>query len=287
MLTRAGDGYSAVLKSPTQGAIPETPASSVSFTDNRLVLAVDSLSGRYEGTFANGRFTGNWSQQGTAIPLELAPFVERVMADADKAALRGSWVGDLTVAQANITLAIVLRFEDNDAGEFVGFLDSPDQGASGIPLANIAFADGQLSVAVPQAVADYKGTLSGDRIEGTFTQLGQGTPLVLTKGEYRPRGAELSQEAIDRLEGSWVGRVTNPAGGSLAIVFRFESNGPGNVVAFLDSPEQSTRNIPISEITLAGDQLSFVIRRHRRASAQRSAPRRWRVPGRRAISRSR
>ncbi len=259
VLTRAGDGYTAVLKSPTQGAIPETPASAVSFADNRLVISVDSLAGRYEGTLADGKFAGSWSQQGTAIPLELAPFAERVLADADKATLRGSWVGDLAVPQANITLAIVLRFEENAAGEFVGFLDSPDQGASGIPLANITFADGQLSVGVPQAVAEYKGALSGDRIEGTFTQLGQGTPLVLTKGEYRPRGAELSQEAIDRLEGSWVGRVANAAGGSLAVVFRFESNGPGNVVAFLDSPEQGASGIPMSELTLEGDQLSFVI----------------------------
>ena len=38
VLTRAGDGYTAVLKSPTPGAIPETPATSVSFADNRLVL---------------------------------------------------------------------------------------------------------------------------------------------------------------------------------------------------------------------------------------------------------
>ena len=259
VLTRAGDGYTAVLKSPTQGAIPETPATSVSFADNRLVIAVDSLAGRYEGTLADGKFAGNWSQQGTAIPLELAPFAERVMSAEAKAALLGSWVGDLAVPQANITLAIVLRFEQDATGSVVGFLDSPDQGATGIPLANISFADGQLSVGVPQAAAEYKGTLSGDRIEGTFSQLGQGTPLVLTKGEYRPRGAELSQEAIDRLEGSWVGRVSNAAGGSLAVVFRFESNGPGNVVAFLDSPEQGAANIPISELTLEGDQLSFVI----------------------------
>jgi len=259
VLTRAGDGYTAVLKSPTPGAIPETPATSVSFADNRLVLAVDSLTGRYEGTLADGKFTGNWSQQGTAIPLELAPFAERVMSDADKAALRGSWVGDLVVTEAGVTLAIVLRFEDNAAGEFVGFLDSPDQGANGIPLANVAFADGQLSVTIPQIAGDYKGTLAGERIEGTFTQLGQSRPLNLARGEYQPRGATLSQEAIDRLEGSWVGRVPNGTGGTLAIVFRFESSAPGNIVALLDSPEQGARGIPMSELTVEGNQLSLVV----------------------------
>ena len=259
VLTRAGDGYTAVLKSPTPGAIPETAASSVSFADNRLVLSVDSLSGRYEGTFADGKFTGNWSQQGTAIPLELAPFVERVLSAEAKAVLRGSWVGDLVVPQANVTLAIVLRFEDNDAGEFVGFLDSPDQGAIGLPLAAITLADGALSFTIPQLSADYKGTVSGGNINGTYTQLGMVFPLNFARGEYRPRGAELSQEAIDRLEGSWVGRVPNSAGGSLAVVFRFESNGPGNVVAVLDSPEQGASNIPIGELTVTGDQLSLVI----------------------------
>jgi hypothetical protein len=112
---------------------------------------------------------------------------------------------------------------------------------------------------VPQIVGEYKGTLSGDRFEGTFTQLGQASPLALTKGEYRPRGATLSQEAIDRIEGSWVGRVPNNAGGSLAIVFRFESNGPGSVLALLDSPEQGATGIPMSELTVTGDQLSFVV----------------------------
>ena len=259
VITRAGDGYSAVLKSPTAGAIPETPATSVSFADNRLVLAVDSLSGRYEGSLENGKFAGNWVQQGTAIPLELAPFVERVLSAEARATLQGSWVGELAVPQANVTLAIVVRFETNSDGAFVGFLDSPDQGANGIPAAAIALADGALSFTVPQLGADYKGTISGDAINGTFTQLGMVFPLNLTRGEYRPRGVELSQEVIDRIEGSWVGRVQNPAGASLAIVFRFEGNGPGNVIAYFDSPEQSARNIPISELTVTGDQLSLVV----------------------------
>ena len=33
----------------------------------------------------------------------------------------------------------------------------------------------------------------------------------------------------------------------------------GNIVAFLDSPEQSARGIPMSEVTLEGDQFSMVV----------------------------
>src|SRR5690606_36021298 len=79
-LTRAPDGsYSAVLSSPTPNAIPSTPATSARFADNRLVITVDRLSGRYEGTYENGRFSGNWYQQGTSIPLALAPLAERTL----------------------------------------------------------------------------------------------------------------------------------------------------------------------------------------------------------------
>jgi hypothetical protein len=96
-------------------------------------------------------------------------------------------------------------------------------------------------------------------MNGTWSRLGQANPLVMSRGEYRPRGLELSQEAIDRLAGSWVGRVQNPAGAALAIVFRFESTEAGNVVAFLDSPDQGANGIPMSELQLEGDQLSLVV----------------------------
>jgi hypothetical protein len=81
----------------------------------------------------------------------------------------------------------------------------------------------------------------------------------MSRGQYQQRGIEMSQEAIDRLEGSWVGRVQNAAGGNLTIVFRFESIGDGSLAAFLDSPDQNVEGIPMTELVLDGDQLSFVV----------------------------
>jgi hypothetical protein len=185
------------------------------------------------------------------------PYVEASLSAAAKEQLRGSWVGDLSV-QA-LTLAIVVRFEDNEAGEFVGFLDSPDQGANGLPAANIRFVDGSLSFEIPQIAGSYAGTVAGDSIDGTFTQLGMPLELDLTRGEYRARGVEMSQAAIDRLEGSWVGRVQNPAGTALAIVFRFETSDDGGLLAYLDSPEQGASGIPMSEIQVEGDQLTLEV----------------------------
>jgi hypothetical protein len=159
----AAGGYSTVLTSPNPGGIQDLPATSTSFSDGQLVIAVDDLAGRYEGTVANGRISGEWFQQGSGIPLELVPYVESVLSAAAKDQLRGSWVGELTIQ--TLTLAIVFRFEDNDAGEFVGFLDSPDQGANGIPVANIRLDDGALSFEVPQIAGGYAGTVSADAME--------------------------------------------------------------------------------------------------------------------------
>jgi hypothetical protein len=221
------------------------------------VLVVEDLSGRYEGRFESGSFAGNWIQQGQEIPLRLEPWVERVLTDADKDRLRGSWVGELSVQ--GITLAIVLRFEDNDEGAFVGFLDSPDQAANGIPLSGIELEGNELSLSIPQISGTYTATFDGDALRGSFSQLGQVNPLDLERGEYVQRGIELSQEAIGRLAGSWVGRVQNEAGGALTIVFRFEQRDDGGVAAFLDSPDQGASGLPINEVTLEGDRLSLVI----------------------------
>lgn len=257
IVSQDGDGYSTVLTSPNPGGPQNLAVTSTSFDGTRLELDVAALSGRYEGTLTNGSFSGNWIQQDQEIPLALVPFVETVLSDADKDRLRGSWVGELSVE--GITLAIVLRFEDNEAGEFVGFLDSPDQGANGIPVANIEFADDALSLDIPTISASYTASFSGENLLGSFSQLGQPVPLELGRGEYVERGIELSQAAIDRLAGSWVGQVQNPAGGTLAIVFRFEARDDGGLAAFLDSPDQGASGIPINEVTLEGDELALVI----------------------------
>ncbi|MGW8369285.1 MAG: hypothetical protein ACWGPN_11480 [Gammaproteobacteria bacterium] len=259
ILARADDGYSTVLTSPDPNGIKDVPATSTSFEDGLLTIEVGELSGRYEGTYEDGQFSGNWQQQGAEIPLVLAPYVERVLTEESKNMLRGSWVGELTAPQAQVTLAIVFRFEDDDSGEFVGYLDSPDQGANGIAATDVMLNDGILEFSVPQIGATYRGTISGDTIDGIFTQLGMPLPLVVMRGEYVTKGLDLSPEVIEQLEGSWVGRVKNAAGATLPIVFRFETDDAGKMQAYLDSPEQGATGIPISEVALEQGQLSLVI----------------------------
>ena len=257
ILSRDGDGYSAVLTSPDQGGIQDLPATSANFDGVQLELVVDALQGRYEGTLEGGSFSGNWYQLDTAIPLNLEPFTERVLSDADKAMLDGSWIGELSIQ--GTTLAIVFRFETDDAGQFVGFLDSPDQGANGVGVANIEIDNGELSFDIPQIGGRYVAVLTAESMQGTFSQVGMTFPLNMTRGQYVSRGLELSQEAFARLEGPWHGSVQSPTGANVTVVFRFEANDDGGFAGYLDSPDQGATGIPIGEVTVEGDQLSLVI----------------------------
>lgn len=96
-------------------------------------------------------------------------------------ALTASWRGDLTIG--SVRLPIVLNFTENEDGTTSCTLDSPSQGAKGIP-AKVTFCSSD-SVAVDIAMigAGYNGRVYPNEIRGIFSQGGYNLPLVLTKEE--------------------------------------------------------------------------------------------------------
>ena len=62
--------YGATLDSPDQGSFG-MPISSISFENNQLKFALASINASYSGTYSNNAFTGNWSQGGGSLPLNL------------------------------------------------------------------------------------------------------------------------------------------------------------------------------------------------------------------------
>ena len=94
-------------------------------------------------------------------------------------ALLGSWSGKLNVG--SMSLALVLHLEQADGYVKVS-LDSPDQGAKGIPAYKEFLSDDSLAVKIESINMTYHARLKDGRLDGTFTQNGFSTPLVLTKG---------------------------------------------------------------------------------------------------------
>lgn len=94
-------------------------------------------------------------------------------------ALLGSWSGKLKVGTMSLT--IVLHLEQADGYVKVS-LDSPDQGAKGIPGYKEYLSDDSVAVKVESLGATYRAQLKDGKLDGTFSQSGISLPLVMTKG---------------------------------------------------------------------------------------------------------
>lgn len=263
--TKAANGsYAAVLNSPDNTAIKNVAVTGLTWDGSNLKLSVPSLSGAYAGTLKSGKIGGQWTQPGGALPLELAPWQKPVVTAGVAKALTGSWSGVIDVA--GVKRNIVFTFKQAASGDFEGTFGLPDQGAN-IPMTNVSFENGELSLKVPAAQIDYKGKLAGNQIVGKLTSPSAAFPpdgldTTMTRGEYKvpPVPLKLSAEAFTSLKGKWEGTVelTNRQNGEKAqipLVVRFETNEKGERLGFLDSPKQGAKGVIVTEATLTGDKL--------------------------------
>lgn len=247
-----GGAYSVVVTSPDEGAIKNVSAARVTFADNRLTIDVPALSGGYAGTLRNGVLEGEWSQQGTKLPLSLKPYVTPTLTRAEIDVLRGEWFGQLTGGGGTVT--IVLRFSTGTDGALQALLDVPEQGVKDWAGKDVTLEDGHFSVDLPMPRAKVTGMLKGDQIVGQWDQLGNSVPLTLKKGRYVAVASylDLPAEARKQLEGRWSGTLNG-----LAVIVRFEMDSQGRMLGFFDSTQQNLLNIPINEAKLAGTKLTF------------------------------
>lgn len=95
--------------------------------------------------------------------------------------LTGTWQGTLEVP--GVRLRIVYHFTKQPDGSYGATLDSPDQGASGIPVASVTLQEHTVNLGMPVIQATYTGTLdaTGQTLDGTFQQMGQSMPLVMKR----------------------------------------------------------------------------------------------------------
>ena len=107
-------------------------------------------------------------------------------------------------------------------------MDSPDQGAKGIPIEVTRTATGSITIKVPSIGATYEGLWLIKQIAGTFKQMGASMPLTLMPGEEKlnrpqtPKGPfPYAQEEVSF------------------------SNGEAVLKGTLVLPEGCTRNTPV------------------------------------------
>ncbi|MFZ1083075.1 MAG: alpha/beta fold hydrolase, partial [Candidatus Kryptoniota bacterium] len=93
----------------------------------------------------------------------------------------GSWQGTLVAGGAK--LRIVFHVAKTDSGKLVSTLDSPDQGANGIPVSSTTVNVDSVTLTVASIGGSYVGRISGDKssIEGKWNQNGLSFDLPLNR----------------------------------------------------------------------------------------------------------
>jgi pimeloyl-ACP methyl ester carboxylesterase len=93
--------------------------------------------------------------------------------------ITGQWNGILKVQGTQLRL--VFNISKTETG-FSSTMDSPDQGAKGIPVTSTSFENQTLKLTVANLGVEYQGTLDKDNvIAGNFKQRGMSFPLSLSK----------------------------------------------------------------------------------------------------------
>ena len=106
----------------------------------------------------------------------------------------GQWHGVLKVQGTQLRL--VFNVTKTETG-ISSTMDSPDQGAKGIPMTTTSFENSILKITLASAKIEYEGTLGQDNvIVGTFKQGGQSFPMNLSKEKIEKERLIRPQEPI-------------------------------------------------------------------------------------------
>jgi hypothetical protein len=135
-------------------------------------------------------------------------------------------------------------------GSYGAVLNSPDTGGiRNVAATSVKYAGGKLNIDVASLSGTYSGMVGKGVITGEWKQQGSSLPLVLTPYK-KPETA-----ALKPLLGRWEGKLAPPGSGELTIVFRFETAKDGDLIGFLDVPEQGAKGLALADISLEGSQL--------------------------------
>jgi hypothetical protein len=94
--------------------------------------------------------------------------------------IEGDWSGKLSASGQEVQL--IFHFSGSDE-DLTATMDSPSQGASGIPVEKVNYEDGELSLSLMGGQITYIARVDGETMDGTFKQMGNEIPLKLSKGE--------------------------------------------------------------------------------------------------------
>ncbi len=107
--------------------------------------------------------------------------------------ITGEWSGVLNVQ--GIQLRLIFNVTQTEKG-LTSTMDSPDQGAKGIPITQTTFENSKVKFEVDNIQMEYIGELKENEIVGTLKQNGQEFPLTLTRTTIKKEVSRRPQEPV-------------------------------------------------------------------------------------------
>lgn len=151
-------------------------------------------------------------------------------------------------------LHLKLHLKASSSGAVEGTLDSLDQGATGLPCANVRIAEKEVSFDVPSVGGRWRGTISddGSTLSGSWSQ-GQEMPLVFRRDE-----PFTAAEKPSRVDGIWLGTL-EAGGAKLRIQLLVKSDRAGREYCSLDSLDQGATGLGCENVQFSGSSFSFEV----------------------------
>lgn len=159
--------------------------------------------------------------------------------------VQGDFIGTLG------PLSLRLHVKASPDGTLSGAIDSPNQGAYGIPCADFRIEGQTLSFKVPAVNGSWTGSIEngGGTLSGTWSQ-GTAMPLVFTRDAFIPA------QKPSRVDGIWLG-TSLVQGQPLRTQIVVKSDNQGRETCTVDSPDLNLFEIPCANVVFAGDRFSF------------------------------
>jgi len=182
--------FQAQLDDPDQGSM-NLHATSMTYLAPKVHLQWDAFNAMFDGEVNNqdNKLVGAWTQGGHKLPLTF----RRAQTDATPVAeeqkdygegapdqIQGHWKGDLNAS--GVTLHIVFHIALMPDGSYSATMDSPDQGAAGIPASAVKFTFPDVRIGW-RGIGYYIGKLNEGKLSGSWHQGGVSLPLHMQRDQ--------------------------------------------------------------------------------------------------------
>lgn len=196
---------SSTMDSPDQGAFG-IATDATTFEDGKLTIKMSSMqieyigvwnetAGSIEGTFKQGlmEMSLNLSKKKVKEKAQVKPQISK---NSPYRQITKKWNGLIEIQ--GMSLPVVFNVEEKD-GALTATMDSPEQGAFGIPTDAATFEDGKLTIKINSMQIEYSGIWNEatESIEGTFKQGPMEIPLNLSKEKVEKKAQIRPQEPKD------------------------------------------------------------------------------------------